>query len=303
MVIEIEDSGPGISPENLKRLGEPFVQLDEDGKQKGAGLGLAISRELIALMGGSIDVESTLGKGSVFRVELPMEPAQAGDVPRPAMQGKVAGLATGPSRFRILIAEDQPDNQLLLSRLMTNIGLEVKVAADGEQCVQLFKDWRPDLIWMDRRMPVMDGKEATSRIRRLPEGQTVKIVAVTASASCEQRQEMLAAGMDDCVSKPYRCEEIYDCLARQLGTAYRYAETAEEAPPIVLDPSMLTVLPVALRVNLRDALIKLDSKQIKAAVQKVSECDADLGCTLSRLAENFDYPAILNVLDQTFSRQ
>jgi CheY-like chemotaxis protein len=233
---------------------------------------------------------------------LPMEPAQADDVPRPAKQGEVAGLAPGPSRFRILIAEDQHDNQLLLSRLMTDIGLEVKVAEDGEQCVKLFQDWHPDLIWMDRRMPVMDGEEATRRIRLLPDGRTVKIVAVTASASREQRQEMLAAGMDDCVSKPYRFEEIYDSLARQLGTTYRYTETTEEASPVVLNSSMLTVLPVALRVNLRDALIKLDSKQIKAAVRQVSECDADLGCTLSRLTENFDYPAILNVLDQTFSR-
>ena len=161
-----------------------------------------------------------MGKGSIFRVELPVELAEEADTGAPKageQAGEPIGLAPGQPAYRILIAEDQPENQLLLVKLMTGIGLDVELAENGEECVRLFQEWHPHLIWMDRRMPVMDGVEATRRIRALPDGQAVKIVAVTASAFKEQRQEMLDAGMDDFVRKPYRFHEIYDCMAKQLG--------------------------------------------------------------------------------------
>jgi CheY-like chemotaxis protein/anti-sigma regulatory factor (Ser/Thr protein kinase) len=298
LLIEVEDSGPGISAEDQKRLFKPFVQLAEGGEQKGTGLGLVITRQFVQLMGGTISVESTLGKGSLFRVELPVEPACTTDVlePKCGIHGTVAGLAPGQPGYRILIAEDQHDNQLLLSRLMSDIGLEVKLAENGEQCIKLFQDWHPDLIWMDRRMPVMDGIEATRHIRQLPEGDKVKIVAVTASAFKEQQQEMLDAGMDDFVRKPYRFDEIYDCLARQLGVKYFYRSDAAKTAPVALTPEVLTVLPAALRKALRDALESLDNEHIAAAIRLIAEVDAELGRTLSRLAEYFDYPAILDAL-------
>jgi len=300
LLIEVEDSGPGISPEDQQRLFHPFVQLAEGGSQKGTGLGLTISRQFIQLMGGTIVVESIVGKGSLFRVELPVESASTTDVLKTEKLGDVLGLAPGQPRYRILIAEDQHENQLLLSRLMTDIGLDVKVAENGEQCVKLFQDWRPHLIWMDRRMPVMDGEEATRRIRLVPGGQAVKIVAVTASVFTEQQQEMLDAGMDGFVRKPYRFEEIYDSLARQLDIKYLYhAEVKEDAASVTLTPAMLAVLPAALRNKFKEALESLDNERITAIIQQVSEMDLRVGRTLSRLAENFDYPAILNALDKS----
>ncbi len=128
--------------------------------QKGTGLGLAISRQFVQMMGGIIGVESTVGKGSVFRVELPVEIAAEAETGAPKGEeqaGEVIGLAPGQPAYRILITEDQPENQMLLARLMTGIGLDVKVAENGESCVRIFQEWRPHLIWMDRRMPVMDG--------------------------------------------------------------------------------------------------------------------------------------------------
>jgi len=188
---------------------------------------------------------------------------------------------------------------LLLSRLMTGIGLEVRVAENGEQCVKIFQDWHPDLIWMDRRMPIMDGEEATRRIRKLPDGQSVKIVAVTASVFHEQQQEMLDAGMNEFVRKPYRFEEIYDSLARQLGIKYLYhAEAGQESASIALTPATLSVLPAALRTELKEALESLDNERITAAIKQVVEIDQPMAHMLSRLVENFDYPSILNALRQ-----
>jgi len=297
LIMEVEDSGPGIRKEDQERLFEPFVQLAESGKQKGTGLGLTISRQFIQLMGGAISLESVLGQGSTFRVELPVECASSADLLKTQTPGDVAGLAPGQPAYRILIAEDQLENQLLLSRLMTDIGLAVKVAENGEQCVRFFQEWRPHLIWMDRRMPVMDGVEATQRIRRLPEGESVKIVAVTASAFKEQQQEMLDAGMDEFVRKPYRFEEIYDSLARQLGVKYIYhSETAETSAPVSLTPAMLKVLPDTLCKTLREALESLDTERIASVMRQIGKVDAELSAALSQLVENFDYPAILNAL-------
>ena len=302
LVIEVEDSGPGISPEDQKRLFKPFVQLEEGGKQQGTGLGLTISRQFVQLMGGSINLVSTLGKGSIFRVELPVEFTSEANVLKPERRGEVVGLAPGQPRYRILIAEDQSENQLLLYRLMLGMGLDVKIAGNGEQCVKLFQDWHPDLIWMDRRMPIMDGEEATRRIRQLPNGGAVKIVAVTASALKDQRQEMLDSGMDDVVRKPYRFEEIYASMARQLGIKYRYvSDVYGEDLSIILMPAMLTVLPPILQKELKEALESLDGERISATIQMVTEIDQKLGHILSRLAESFDYPTILKALENQSS--
>jgi PAS domain S-box-containing protein len=301
LLIEVEDTGIGIKPEDLKRLFQPFVQLGETGERTGTGLGLAITRQLAELMGGSIGVDSTLGKGSIFRVQLPVELAAEADITPPEPRAlDVCGLAPGQPQFRILIAEDQRENQLLLMKLMTDIGLDTRLAENGNECVKLFQTWHPHLIWMDRRMPVMDGVEATHRIRELPGGGGVKIVAVTASAFKEQRQELLDAGLDDFMRKPYRIHEIYDCMARHLGLKYVYRSSGPEAEadaPAALTPAMLAVLPAALREKLRDALGSLDSQRIRALIQQGGETDPDLGRALTRLAENFDYPAIRKALE------
>jgi PAS domain S-box-containing protein len=301
LIIEIEDSGIGISAEDQQQLFQPFVQLGKrPGDNQGSGLGLSITRKFVQLMGGSITVESTPGKGSLFRVELPLIEANETDLvlPQEAGKGEIVGVAPGQARYRILIVEDDPVNQLLLSRLMQHIGFEIKVAADGVQGIQLFQSWQPHLIWMDRRMPVMDGLEATQAIRQLPGGKDVKIIAVTAAALEEERDEMMEAGMDDFVRKPYRFNEIYDCLGKQLSVQYSYAEpqTDNKSPAVILTTEMLAVLPPALRNELRAGLESLREEQINAALQQVAEYDVTLYHELSRLVDNFDYPSILKVL-------
>jgi PAS domain S-box-containing protein len=301
--IEVQDTGPGIAPEDQTRLFQPFVQLSDGSAHQGTGLGLSITRQFVQLMGGAIGLESTPGMGSLFWVELPVERARAADVPGAAERapGRVTALAPGQPAYRILIAEDQHENQVLLTRLMSDIGLEVRSVGDGEQCVQAFQAWQPHLIWMDKAMPAMDGLEATRRIRQLPGGDKVKIVAVTASVFMEQQVELLASGVDGFVRKPYRAEEIYDALAEQLNLRYLVARDAEEAEDAdrTLTPTMLSGLPLTLRADLRNAVERLDSARIQAAVKQVCDIDPALGRTLLRLADNFDYPAMLNALAET----
>lgn len=300
--IEVDDTGPGISADDQQRLFKPFVQLAPGTKQEGTGLGLVITRQLVELMGGTINLQSTLGTGSLFRIDLPVEMAGEGDnLSQQAEKMEAAyvtGLAPGQPSFRILIVEDELENQLLLTQLMERIGLTVKVAENGKEGVQLFQNWRPHLIWMDRRMPVMDGIEATKAIRNLPGGKEVKIVAVTASVFIEQRDEFMTAGMDDLVLKPYDSNEIYECLSNHLGVQYIYADAQpiEPVDTLQLTAERLSVLPQELRGELIAALESLEQEHIRTVIERVPPYDLVLYKTLSQSAENFDYPAILNAL-------
>ncbi|MES9969987.1 MAG: AAA family ATPase [Candidatus Thiodiazotropha sp.] len=301
LIVEVEDSGPGISPDDQQRVFQPFVQLVRSDSYKGTGLGLAITNHFVKMMGGKIDIESTQGKGSVFRVALPLELSAESEIAAGSEQisgGEICGLVPGQTAWRILIAEDEYDNQKLLQSLMSAIGLETKVAADGEEAVKIFQAWQPHLIWMDRRMPVMDGVEAARRIRRLPGGREVPIVAVTASVFKEQQQELSTAGMDGLVRKPYRFSEIYDCMARLLGVKYVYREAKPKMEAVtVLTPAMLAALSEGYRQRLYDAVASLDNDKISAVIEELDETEPDLAIILKRLAVNFDYPAILEALE------
>jgi len=209
----------------------------------------------------------------------------------------VLGLMPGQDNYRILIIEDQLENQLLLVNLMEAVGFQVKVAENGELGVALFQSWQPHLIWMDRQMPVMDGLEATRIIRTLPGGKQVKIVAVTASAFTEQRTDIMAAGMDDLICKPYRANEIYDCLTRLLGVRYVYADPPAMLPEdLILTPEMFAVVPQNLREDLELAVKNLDSERIGGIIQQIAAYDLRVTAALTRLAESYEYPTILKVL-------
>ena len=218
--IEVEDSGVGISPADQARVFEPFIQLNST-TQQGAGLGLAITDSYVRLMGGRISVQSALGKGSLFRVELPVDCVQAVP-PNPvaADPGRVAGLAPGQGEYRILIVEDKLENSMLLTEILELPGLQLRVATNGREGVEMFATWQPHLILMDIRMPVLDGIDATRQIRAMNGGAEVMIVAVTASVLRDEHDAFMAAGMNAILHKPYQIDEIYDTLTRHLGVKF-----------------------------------------------------------------------------------
>jgi PAS domain S-box-containing protein len=299
--IEVADTGPGITTEEQQRIFEPFVQLGKQSGSKGAGLGLTITHQFVQMMGGNISLESAPGKGSLFKIDLPLVEAKESEIVtmQPAEMSNVIGLAPEQPEYRVLIVEDQYENQLLLAKLMESVGFQIKIAENGMQGVEMFQSWHPHFIWMDRRMPGMDGIEATRHIRELPGGKKVKIVAVTASAFAEQRREMLAAGMDDYVRKPYRAAEIYACLSKQLGVKYLYEGAPEpQEQDMSLTPEMLDDLPMELRCELKVALESLDSERIQAVIQLIAAHDQKVQSVLSYLVASFNYPAILLALQK-----
>ena len=201
--------------------------------------------------------------------------------------------------------EDKKENWLLLERLLVDAGFQVQVAEDGLEAIETFRTWRPHLIWMDIRLPLMGGVEATSKIRLLEGGREVRIVALSASALAQERQHALAAGLDDFVRKPYRRDEIFDCMARNLGVRYLYreGESLRQADPIPAILPDLAMLPEDLREELLDAVLHLDSGRIQEVIGRVREEDAQAGEFLARAAEQFAYSKILKALGEGQQRR
>jgi signal transduction histidine kinase/CheY-like chemotaxis protein len=305
--VRVEDTGRGISEAELSRIFEPFVQAGSSrGSAEGTGLGLAISRRYVELLGGAIEVHSEVGKGSCFSFGIPLLRVDASALPMQSFRQRVVGLAPGQPVYRILIVEDMLESRLLLKKLLHGIGFAVREAADGAQGLAIFQAWQPHLIWMDMRMPVLDGYAATRRIREWlaghPEYLRPVIVALTASAFEEQREQILAAGCDDFMRKPFREEDLFAMMAKHLKLEYLYAEPTplpgeDNAPLPQPDSAGLAALPPAVRDSLYQAALNLDPLGAAAALRQVEAHDPALAADLRRLADNFAYGAILEYLE------
>ena len=306
LIFDVEDTGIGIAPEDQVRIFDPFVQGGTARFKKGTGLGLSISRHFVQLLGGAIQVQSALGRGSRFYVEVPAQAAEAaGVMAETARMAQVVGLQPGQTDYRILVAEGLTENWLLLERLLQTVGFEVRRAEDGWQAIEIFEAWRPHFIWMALHLPDISGLEAARRIREMQGGREVKIVAVTASAFASQRDEVLAAGLDDFLRKPYRPREIFDCMARHLDLQYVFGAphpAAMEELPAPLRPQDFEALPEELRKELENAILSLDGERIARVVSQVSQQDSALGGALARLASQLAYTPIVRALESCKAR-
>ena len=297
--VEIEDTGPGISPDDQDKLFRHFEQT-KTGQQAGTGtgLGLAISREFVRLMGGDITVSSQVGKGSVFVIHLPLKEGEAQAVQAKDKPRHVLRLQPGQATCRVLIADDIEDNRQLLAQLLAPVGFEIRLATNGAEAVQEFEEWRPHLILMDFRMPVMDGHEAIRRIRAMAGGEDTKIIAVTASAMDENRQELMEIGADDFISKPFREAELFQKIHAHVGVEYVYAEdpaAAAQEEAAELTPESLAGWPQDLIDPMREAVITADLDQLLARIQEVEARDPRIAQGLRRLAEGFQYQKLLDL--------
>jgi signal transduction histidine kinase/response regulator of citrate/malate metabolism len=302
ILIEVEDTGPGIDPARQAKIFEPFVQASDASVRKGTGLGLSICKKFADFMGGTIELESEVGKGSLFRVRLPAEIAEASDIKAPVDdKPRLIGLAPAEKTWRILVADDNRENLILLKSLLEKVGFLVLEAKNGQEAVAAFKKGSPDLVWMDMRMPVMDGYEAVRQIRRCSGGKTVPIIAITASAFGEQRPEILAVGCNDMVIKPFRAHEIFDVMGRFLDLEYIYEPEREAAPARIgevgLTSDMLADLPPELLQELRKTSLSLNRAAISAVIERIEPLAPDTAKGLRTLLDDFQMGRIGKLLE------
>ncbi len=298
---EVEDTGPGISDEDKKRIFQPFIQLREVGSiETGTGLGLAICRQYVDIMGGSIDVVSKKSKGSIFYFEVPAKELQLEEIPDVQERGRVIGIEEGQPRYRLLIAEDQLENRILLHKMLEPPGFDIREAVNGKEALEIFEQWHPDLIWMDIRMPIMDGLEATHQIKSTSAGLHTKVIAITAQTMEEDIMKIMQAGCDDFIRKPFRNAEIFDVLTRHLGLRFVYEEkavTPSIEPELALQPEQLSVLPPDLILQLNQAVMESNPEDINLLINKIFALDPDIGRALWEIADKFDYYRILKLLN------
>ncbi|NJL00789.1 MAG: response regulator [Spirulinaceae cyanobacterium SM2_1_0] len=314
----VSDTGYGIDADELEKMFAAFVQTASGrASAEGTGLGLSITKHFVELLGGAIAVESQRGMGTTFRFHIS---AQADDGSNPSFikpHRTVLGLAPDQPTYRILVADDTREHRLLLVKLLSRLGFQVRQASNGQDALAIWHDWRPHLIWMDTRMPVMDGIAATGEIRarevelaqaaeRLGEPLPDYTVIITLSASAfeDQRMEILAAGSDDFIRKPYAEAAVLSKLVEHLGVVYAYEETEtaamdkpEPAETESTNPwqQRLNALPAIWRRDLARAAQGDDAGAVLALIETLPAQQAELAGILRELVRQSRLETLANV--------
>ncbi|MGD2183639.1 response regulator [Lusitaniella coriacea] len=324
----VRDTGEGIDRSEQANLFKAFVQTTSGIKSsEGTGLGLAISQKFVQLMGGEIAVESAVGEGTTFEFAIAVKPGQS---PPTVSQGdrRVVALESGQPSYRILVVDDLEENQLLLAKLLEPVGFEVQAASNGKEAIALWQHWQPHLIFMDTRMPVLDGIEAIRQIRAKEQerkigdwrasspGQTagkdapVTIVTLTASAFEERRGEILAAGSNDFVRKPFNETIIFEKICEFLGARYNY----ESLPPQWADNNrglksitersstvwqdQLTQMPLEWMTKLERAANQVNENLILQLIEEIPSDKMPLADALKALVYDFRLDVILRLIEE-----
>ncbi|MBE9010282.1 response regulator, partial [Pseudanabaenaceae cyanobacterium LEGE 13415] len=307
LTFSVEDTGPGISSDDLDLLFKPFVQTEAGLKsQQGTGLGLPISQKFVQMMGGELTVNSEFGNGSMFTFDIQTRVVEPETVPVQTRPREVIGLEPGQRTYRILVIEDKAENRQFLLELLTPIGFEVRSTNNGQAAIDLLGSWMPDLIWMDMRMPVLNGYEATRRIKAAHHPAPI-VIALTGSAFEEDRVTALSSGCDDFVRKPVRADVIFEKMAEYLGVHYCYAEElinqAEVTSSVVAIPpeqstvnltaSELSEMSIDWITKLHEAAMCVNAKQVLDLIQQIPDSHATLATALGNLVNNYCFEEIV----------
>ncbi len=327
----IADTGPGIAPEEMEKVFEAFGQT-ETGRQsqEGTGLGLSISRKFVQLMGGDMQVKSEVGHGTLFTFSIQAQVVNVSEMTAPISTRRVIAIESGPPRDRILIVDDHLANRQLVVKLLQPLGFELREAVNGQEAIEIWETWKPHLIWMDMRMPVLDGYEATRRIRHLefgirnsqhskhpmpssiPHSQFFilhcKIIALTTSSLEEDRVEILDAGCDDYLRKPFREAELFELMSTHIGVKFVYEEDERhkvkgerQKTGAVLTPEAVAALPAEWVAQLKQGAQTVEIKLLCSVIEQIRGQDTAIANALTRLVDDFEYDEILALLQGTES--
>ncbi len=296
---DVVDTGVGIAPEEQAALFEPFQQGRAGAKEGGTGLGLALARRQVELLGGALAVESVVGAGShfFFAVALP-------GVARPQLEAgtdvweQARTLAPG-QRVRALVVDDVAANRDILWHLLTDMGAQAEEAADGEEALARIAADPPDIVFLDIRMPGLDGLATLQRLRREERWRDLKVVAISASVLAHEQAEFLAAGFDDFIGKPFRFGGIGRCLSEQLGAVFEFAEEGVDQTAAEVDWRTVE-MPADLLEQLHKAartysVTELD--ELLGQVEDLGAAGVGLAGHLRTLKQGYDMPGIVALLE------
>jgi CheY-like chemotaxis protein len=258
-----------------------------------------ISQQFVKLMGGQIAVRSQLGCGTTFTFDIPVSVVDPSTIKPKQLSRQVIALEPNQQRYRILIVDDRADLRQLLVKMLNRFDFELQEASNGIEAIEAWASFEPHLIFMDMRMPIMDGYEATKRIKANIKGQATAIVAVSASSAGEAPTVVLSDDCDDFIRKPFREAEILDALHKHLGVRYIYDEP-QNAPELTqietLTPKALAGLPADWLASLEQATIECDLELILTKIEQIRDRNNSLANALTSLANEFLFNQILDLI-------
>jgi signal transduction histidine kinase/CheY-like chemotaxis protein len=325
----VEDTGQGIPAEDLERIFSPFVQGQPDASfQGGAGLGLTVARAFVGLMDGQMHIVSEPGEGTTvtFVVRLPLA---RGTEPMVEVR-RVVGLEPGQRPPRILVADDTWENRTLVARMLASVGFEIRETRTGDEALAIWAEWHPDLVWLDTRLPGIDGLAVAREIRRregvrgqgsgigedkdrpgndsdpdprplTPDSSPTRLVATTAFDAEQERTAIFDAGCDQCVVKPCSEAAVFEALATQLGVRYVFDEPGPLDEPYPSDapllPEHLADLPPALVEQLRKGVMEGDVEAASAAADRLRAFDERVAQSLRRMVRTYRFDEVQELID------
>ncbi|MDM8539028.1 ATP-binding protein, partial [Desulfobacterales bacterium HSG17] len=314
LLFTVKDTGPGIATEEADLLFEAFVQT-KTGKQsqEGTGLGLPISQKFVKLMGGDIKFKSQVGKGTTFFFEILTQAVEAGNIESKSQQCrpvsiKPISVKPGQPRYKILIADDNDNNRNLLFKLLEPFGFELYEAANGQEAFEIWQEQMPNLIWMDIRMPVMDGYETVKTIRDIeknnPNLSKTIIIAQTASVFEEERSIALESGFDDFLRKPFRDSDIFELMHRHMGIRFIYEDKENnrlhEHKSKTISFEEFSNIPDDILKRLKQPAIDADMEKVDEIINEIYEINPDLAEKLAALAADFEYGKIAVLVEEIY---
>jgi signal transduction histidine kinase/CheY-like chemotaxis protein len=311
LYFEVEDTGAGIAADEIDKLFIPFEQTATGRKsQEGTGLGLPISQKFIQLMGGELAVKSTVGRGTIFSFNISIDLVENSSEIYSDRKSRILGLEPDQPAYRILAVDDRPESRLLLVKLLSSLGFQVKEAENGKEAVELWENWQPDLILMDMRMPVMDGYEATRTIKSLSPDSSTRIVALTASAFEEERAAILEVGCDDFLRKPFREDLLLGAIGKHLNARYIYEDSlisnlgstsetkTKKAGIEQLTSDSFSVMSLEWIEQFLNAAEQVDNKQLFELIDRIPPEYESTADTLTDLVKNFRCDKIIDLIEK-----
>ncbi|BBM85845.1 hybrid sensor histidine kinase/response regulator [Candidatus Uabimicrobium amorphum] len=297
---EVEDSGLGIKEAEINKLFRAFLQTETGQKsQEGTGLGLVISRKFIHLMGGDIQVASKVNQGTTFSFHIYVKESCAKNVQQ-LSERKVVALQENQPEYRILIVDDDYISRQLLVKLLAPLGFCVEQAENGKKAAEICQKLSPHLIWMDIRMPIMDGYETTKIIKKID--QNIKIIALTANALNEEKQKVFASGCDDFLRKPFTENEIFNLMHKHINVKYQYEKqdnkiNVRDNTTRKLIRKQIKTIPKDIIARLRESARDADVATLLETIEEIRPFDTIIAETFCHYADIFAYKKILELTE------
>ena len=303
LVFEVEDTGPGIPKSDIRQLFSKYYQLKDGLRAGGTGLGLAISNKLAHLMKGAIEVDSTPGKGSTFRLTLPVSITDGTDLITDTEQKRITRLARGAGMLKVLVADDRETNRQVLRSILEPAGFLVREAQNGQEAASLHASWKPHAVLMDLRMPVMDGVKATSLIRATNAGSRIPVIGLTSGIMRSRRTGRDSQGLDGYISQPVDPDELLTLLGSLMNLSYHTDEPPAEQRSAtarkLLTPETIAVLPAGTKQQIRSAILEGDMIGLRKLAEGLAPEHAAVSTGIRELAAAYDYDTLHQLFEET----